>query len=572
MSKRKPKRIEPTGPEDRQSDNSPNQADQEGGKILVPVFTAVILLLIAAAVAVIMSPDKPSPATPSAIRSGLDARPALPEKPAEAAKPQTSEETIPLDKLVLLLEKELAHKDRSLGQWRKGRRRDPRNSPYLSAAPVPGRMALAYAKRIPDEAPAYASALKAIAEGRFAQARKTLDDLIADQDENPVLSSEEEARLYAAKGDAEYFDHRFAAAVKSYTIAAAIAPKNPYIKFSLAKALLRTPPPAEQGRIIQAIQLLTELESGPFSKEDAPLEWGLVKIAQGTGFWNLTSGDPALNRKRAIAAHRASLEVFNRQDYPIEWARIQDVLGEVYSTLPEGERSANLAQAMKHFRQAAEVITKEDFPQQWSSLQAKLGDAYGDLPSGDRKTNLEAAIQCYERALTGCDAESSPAAWASIQMGLGTAYGNLEGDRLANLSKSTECYQQALKVLTREDSPVDWATLQNNLANNYISLAGLPGVSDREGHLERALACLGKALQVLTNAENPVEWASAQYNTGAALRLRQSGDRLADLRGAIRCFDLALKIFTPEQFPEYNKALQQIRGQTQEELDALAGE
>ena len=553
-----------------QREDGPQQESKpEGDKILVPVFTAVILLLIAAAVAVVMSPDRSkSPAT-SSPTAGLDARPTLPSVAADSARPDAAAEEVSLDKLISALEIELARKDRSLGRWPKGRSPDPRQDPYLSAAPVVGRLAVEVAQRIPAGAQPYALALKAIAEGRYAWARKTLDDLIVAQNDNPVLSSEEEARLYAARGDADYFDCRFTTAADSYAQAVEISPGNPYLQYALARALLRIPPPEQGGGMLQAIQILTELESKSFPKADAPVEWGLVKLALGVAFWNFSMGNVAVHRERALEAYQTSLEAFTRQDSPVEWARTHGFLGELYAAYPFGERAANLAQAMKHYRLATEVITRQDFPSQWASLQAKLGAAYSNLPAGDRQTNLSAAVQCYEQALSATDPNDSPHAWASMQMGLGTVYGNLGTDKAENMAKSTSCYEKALTVFTREGFPSDWATLQNNLANNHISLASLPETPDKHQHIETAVACLEGALEILKHATNPLEWASAQYNLGTALRIRVAGERRANLERALNCFDLSLNIFKPERFPEYNAAVQQIRDETQAELDSL---
>ena len=569
MTKKKPPKTK-THRSSPQEEQGPAAESKPGGdKILVPIFTAVILLLIAAAVAVVMSPDRVKSPTRPAHVTGLDARPALPPPTADAAQPEAAEPEIPLDELAYALETELGRKDRSLGRWPKARQPDPRKGPYLSAAPVVGRMAVELARKIPPEAPGYARALKAITEGGYAQARRILDDLIAAQNDNPVLGSAEEARLYAARGDADYLDCLFAAAADQYAQAAELAPDNPYIQYALARALLRTPPPRDEVSLVQAIQILTELEANAFTKAKAPVEWGLIKLGLGVALWNFPLGDVAVNRQHALEAYQASLEVFTREGSPVEWARTQGFLGELYADLQFGERADNLVQAMKHYRLATEVITRQEFPRQWSNLQTKLAAAYSDLPAGDRQTNLRAAVGCYEQALSAADRQASPFAWASMQMGLGTVLGNLDEDKAENLAKSNLCFDQALSVFTREAAPTDWATLQNNLANNHIALASLPGTSDKDRHIEEALAYLEDALEVLKHATAPFEWASAQYNLGAALRIRVSGDRRANLERAVKCFDSSLKIFKPEQFPEYNAAVQAIRQETQAELGSL---
>ncbi|UCG32591.1 MAG: hypothetical protein JSU68_13115 [Phycisphaerales bacterium] len=569
MSAKKQTRAAAKRPSGPKEDGGQPEAGSSADRILVPVFTAVILLLIAAAVAVVLSPDKDSATRPGAATSELDARPALPpasHRPDVAPVPPSQQ---PLASIIPALELELARKDRSLGLWPEGRTPDARTDPYLSGAPVVGSLAEELGRGIPADAPPYAVALKAITEARYAQARKILDDLIAAQGRNPVLGAEEEARLYAARGDADYFDLRFAAAGESFSTGMEIAPDNPYIRYSMARSLLRTPPPKEEQRLVIAIQILLELEANDFTLEKTPIEWGLVKLALGVAFWNFPLGDASVNRDRALDSYRASLQAFTREAFPVEWARTHGFLGELMMSRPEGERADNLVAAMDHFRRATEVITREGFPRQWASLQAKLGTAYADLPTGDLQSNLKAAIQCYEQGLSALEPDAQTWGRASILMRLGTAYSNLTDDKEENLAKGNACFNEALKVITREGYPADWATLQNNLANNHISLASQPEARNKHEHIEQAVAILEGALEVLGQTGTPFEWASAQYNLGTALRLRHAGDRRENLQRAVLSFDRALTVFKPEQFPEYHGIVRDARDETQAQLDAL---
>lgn len=563
----KPSTEQPSGSE---GDGRQTEAGSSADRILVPVFTAVILLLIAAAVAVVMSPDKETASKSGPALSDLEARPAVPplSPRRDVATPPPSQQS--LAQLVPAIELELARKDRSLGLWPEGRTPDPRPDPYLSGAPVVGSLAEELGRAIPTDAPPYAQALKAITEGRYTQARKILDDLIAAQGRNPVLGAEEEARLYAARGDADYFDLRFAAAGESYSTGMEIAPEDPYLRYSMARALLRIPPPKEEQRLVIAIQILLELEANDFTREKTPIEWGLVKLALGVAFWNFPLGDASVNRDRALDSYRASLQAFTREEHPVEWARTHGFLGDLLTRRPEGERADNLVAAMDHFRAAIEIITREDFPRQWASLQAKLGSAYADLPTGELQSNLEAAIQCYEQALSALDPDAQTWGRASILMRLGTAYSNIPDNKQENLAKGNACFNEALKVMTREEHPTDWATLQNNLANNHISLASQPETRDKHEHIEQAVTILENALEALGQTGTQFEWASAQYNLGTALRLRHTGERRENLQRAVMCFDRALTVFQPKQFPQYHTIVQGARDEAQAQLNGLA--
>jgi tetratricopeptide (TPR) repeat protein len=570
MTAKKQERPSPEQQSSPEEDGPQPETGSSADRILVPVFTAVILLLIAAAVAVVMSPDKDATSRPKPATSDLDARPVLPPASRGPEAPAAAPSQPPLARLVPALELELARKDRSLGLWPKGRARDPRPDPYLSGAPVVGSLAQEFGRQIPPDAPPYALALKAITEGRYAEARKILDGLIAAQSQNPVLGAEEEARLYTARGDADYFDLQFADAAESYSTAIEIAPENPYIRYSTARALLRVPPPKEEQRLVIAIQMLLELEANDFTLEKTPIEWGLAKLALGVAFWNFPLGDASVNRDRALESYQASLEAFTKEDFPVEWARTHGFLGELLVGRPEGERADNLIAAMGHFRKATEVITREDFPRQWASLQAKLGSAYADLPTGDMQSNLQAAIECYEQGLSALDPDAQTWERASILMRLGTAYSNLADDKLENLARGNAYFNEALKVITREAYPADWATIQINLANNLISLASQPEARNKDEHIEEAVTILQRALEALGQTGTRFEWASAQYNLATALRLRHAGDRRENLQQAVASFDRALTVFKPEQFPQYHAIVQGARDEAQAELDGLA--
>ena len=87
---------------------------------------------------------------------------------------------------------------------------------------------------------------------------------------------------------------------------------------------------------------------------------------------------------------------------------------------------------------------------------------------------------------------------------------------------------------------------QNNLGTAYSDLPG----GDREANLRQAIACYEAALRVRTEADFPQDWAMTQNNLGNAYADLPGGDRAANLRQAIACYEAALRVYTEADFPQ----------------------
>jgi tetratricopeptide (TPR) repeat protein len=97
-----------------------------------------------------------------------------------------------------------------------------------------------------------------------------------------------------------------------------------------------------------------------------------------------------------------------------------------------------------------------------------------------------------------------------------------------------------MRLLTKSNSvPEKRASLQNSLGAAYGSLPG----GDREANLRQAIACYEAPLLVRTREAFPVEWAMTQNNLGEAYLYLPIGDRATNLSQAIGCYEAALQIF-----------------------------
>ncbi len=74
-------------------------------------------------------------------------------------------------------------------------------------------------------------------------------------------------------------------------------------------------------------------------------------------------------------------------------------------------------------------------------------------------------------------------------------------------------------------------------------------LGNRSANLRRAIACYDAALRVCTESASPATWAMTQNNLGVAYRSLPTGDRSANLRRAIDCYEAALRVRTEADSP-----------------------
>lgn len=567
MGNRRPARRRRSDPGTGRSRGQESQSSGRGPRILLPALAAAFLLLIAGTIVVVMKPERiGDPILDSSLES---AEAPLPQGAAEEAADEATRTLellgLPDDpspqQIVNGLLTQLARKDHVLAAVRPGRVRDPRDDPILRSAPVPGHAARVLAERIPEDAPPFALALKAIGQSRFPEANTILQQLAADLNAEPNAANEDVARLLVARADVEYYAGRFAGAVAGYRAALPMFPRDPIIRYNLARALIRTPPPGDAPRLVEAIQILGELESSAYDRTNAPVDWALVQLATGTAMWNIPLEDATVSRTRAIEHYEAAMEVFTQTEYPAEWAHTQASLGQLLMRRPDGDRAENLARAMEHLRQAMSVYTREEWPRPWSGLQIALGDAYSALPAvrpDNLPISLKAAILSYGKALSVLGRDQFPAQWASAKIGQGNAYSELSAvvNAVENLTLAITHFEEALTAYDQEGYPADRAVTLNILGTAYMSLVEADVPAKREQHVTQAIRYFESAAEGVSATTHAFEWASAQANLGSAYSALRQGDSQAHRHLAAECFERAGEVFTADRHPEYHQKLQ----------------
>lgn len=134
-----------------------------------------------------------------------------------------------------------------------------------------------------------------------------------------------------------------------------------------------------------------------------------------------------------------------------------------------------------------------------SARRLKLKLAYALLEArSNQRENLEGAIAVYTELLSGLD--SGNREWGEISKNLGYAYQNrVAGKRSENLAAAVRHYENALSTMASAD---------------------------------------------------PLVYASVAAETGHALLECQTGDSRRNRERAIKHLEQALKVFTPQEYPE----------------------
>ncbi|MFL5626819.1 MAG: hypothetical protein ACJ788_14640 [Ktedonobacteraceae bacterium] len=183
---------------------------------------------------------------------------------------------------------------------------------------------------------------------------------------------------------------------------------------------------------------------------------------------------------------------------------------------------------------------------------ARIEEAYHALALGDPNPAITLGVFAQQHNLTLWEPLLEAIAQAPAELmpedGEQQAYTALvQAQRHHNVQDAVSAiiFYAWLLTIPRENSEV--AYLQNNLG---IAYGDLPG-GDREANLRQAIECYEAALQVRTREAFPMDWAMTQNNLGEAYRNLPGGDREANLRQAIACYEAALQVYTREAFPIY---------------------
>jgi tetratricopeptide (TPR) repeat protein len=170
------------------------------------------------------------------------------------------------------------------------------------------------------------------------------------------------------------------------------------------------------------------------------------------------------------------------------------------------------------------VLVTEGSVTEQARAYYNLGHALLSLEDNDPET-LGAALQCFEAAAERFSPTAERLEWVRSQNNLGAALARRDGGQGGrDLQQAVDAYRAALGVVDRGAEAYDWALLQCNLGQAHADLS-------------QAVAALEAALDVWTPDTAPREWARAQVALGNVLMELPDGDRAANLKRAIACYE-----------------------------------
>jgi len=241
--------------------------------------------------------------------------------------------------------------------------------------------------------------------------------------------------------------------------------------------------------------------------------------------------------------------VYTRKKYPAEWAACQRELAAISAYMTKGNAVAIYRKAISHLEAALTVHTRAKFPEEWARDKVLMAELVKTSPLSNPQVSGKKAAAHLEEALRVYTEARYPEEWAGVQLKLATlAIGSpREGDpaseaRTAGFRRAIELSNAALRVFTREEFPRDWSTTQATLGLAHSELRA----GDRALNLTRAIEYFNAADEVIAGDDDPEVWALNQVNMGIAYR------RLKDDKTARKHYQAALKVLTPEEYPDGN--------------------
>ena len=183
--------------------------------------------------------------------------------------------------------------------------------------------------------------------------------------------------------------------------------------------------------------------------------------------------------------------------------------------------------------------------------QAKIEEAYHALALGDAEPAIEFGIVVQRTNVAVWEPLLETVAQASTELIPANveeqAYDAVvQAERHHDVQDAVAAIVLYTWLLTAsQGNPQKVARLQHNLGTAYRNLPA----GDRAANLRQAITCYEAALQVRTREAFPVDWAMTQNNLGTAYGDLPTGDRAANLKQAIACFEAALQVYTREAFP-----------------------
>lgn len=197
-----------------------------------------------------------------------------------------------------------------------------------------------------------------------------------------------------------------------------------------------------------------------------------------------------------------------------------------------------------------------------NNLAVALQEQARRTPGNAGAELLAQAVEAYQAALSFRTEKEHSLLWAETQSNLGNTM-QLQAARYKDeqhfkiLESSISAYQAAISHIEKEKNPNHWADFNYNLGASLYAQGKVVRKEEGIKIIERAIEAYNISLQVCSEHDNPVKWARAMEQLGKAYALMANNEKCLDpkkyLEISMKNFEAALRIYSPENFPERHK-------------------
>lgn len=113
------------------------------------------------------------------------------------------------------------------------------------------------------------------------------------------------------------------------------------------------------------------------------------------------------------------------------------------------------------------------------------------------------------------------------------------------LTQAVQELSEAVEFYRQDNDRMKLARAENNLGNAYGELP----TGDRTANVKHAIACYEAALHIYSQKEQPLQWAQTQNNIGTTYHDLPSGNRSENLQKEIAAYEAALLVYSENAHP-----------------------
>lgn len=329
------------------------------------------------------------------------------------------------------------------------------------------------------------------------------------------------------------------------------------ISYELAK-LNRQKEPLQKA--IQSFKGLLEL----IDVNANPFDYAQYQMRLGDSYAFLADlDDDPVSLSHAIETYETVMKVYTPDLFPLEHAKTITKIGGAYREFARVQnKQGNLTKAISHFQNALKYCPSDKYPLDNASISQELGNTLLEIAEINPKNHYSMAAQALESAIKVFTFENYPENYAEIQIILGHCYLSIyriDGTDL-HLSKARNAFEAALNYFSFERFPYQFASIMNDIGITLDMMAKgvkaiefqnqttyLKFVTDR---ITNTIGAYEAALSVFNFTDYPEDYAQVQFNLGLTYSFWASiQNKSENAAQAIRAFEEALKIYTPEKHP-----------------------